>query len=124
MKKLALILLTICCACNLDEQDTQDPVFCTDELRPGLEITVLDSLDNTVITSGIMVIAKDGDYTETLVNFEGTTTFVGAFERTGTYSISIGSEVYENFSSTESIMVDKDICHVITESREIILQSN
>ncbi|WP_343910740.1 hypothetical protein [Aquimarina litoralis] len=124
MKKLLLILLVVCSACNLDEQETLDPIFCTDELRPGLEITVLSSVDSSIITSGITVVAKDGEYTETLVNFNETTIFVGAFERTGTYFITITGEGFQEFSSTMPIIVDKDICHVITESREIIIQSN
>lgn len=124
MKKLILIFLIICTACNLDEQETLDPVFCTDELRPGLEITVVDDTDDTVITSEITVVVRDGSYTETLVNFNGTMTFVGAFERTGAYLISISGFGYEDFSSTVPIIVDKDICHVITESREIKIQSN
>ncbi len=124
MKKLLLIFLVVCSACNLDEQETLDPIFCTDELRPGLEITVLSSVDNTIVTSGITVIAKDGDYTETLVNFNETATFVGAFERTGTYLITINGDSFQEFSSSIPIMVDKDICHVITESREIVIQSN
>lgn len=124
MKKLLLILLVICSACNLDEQETLDPIFCTDELRPGLEITVLSAVDNAIITSGITVIARDSDYTETLVNFNETTTFVGAFERTGTYLLTISGDGFEEFSSTIPIIVDKDICHVITESREIVIQSN
>ncbi|SEK75091.1 hypothetical protein SAMN04487910_1022 [Aquimarina amphilecti] len=125
MKKLVLILLVICTACNLDEQDTLDPVFCTDELRAGLEITVKDATVNDLfLTSGITVTIVDGDYTETLVNFDNTNLFVGAFERTGTYVITVRGDNYETFTSTVPIIVDKDICHVITESREIILQPN
>ncbi len=125
MKKLVLILLVICAGCNLDEQDTLDPVFCTDELRAGLDITVKDAtISDSFLISGITVIAVDGDYTETLVNFENTNSFVGAFERTGTYVITVSGDNYETFTSTVPIIVDKDICHVITQSREIILQPN
>ncbi|WP_299213126.1 hypothetical protein [uncultured Aquimarina sp.] len=125
MKKLILILLVVSSACNLDEQDTLDPVFCTEELRPGLEITVKDANNNdTFLISGITVVATDDNYTETLVNFANTDTFIGAFERTGTYIITVSGNGYETFTSTIPIIVDKDICHVITESREIMLQPN
>ncbi|WP_299433951.1 hypothetical protein [uncultured Aquimarina sp.] len=58
------------------------------------------------------------------MNFANTDTFIGAFERTGTYTLTIRGDGYETFTSTIPIIVDKDICHVITESREIILRSN
>ncbi|MDH7447262.1 hypothetical protein [Aquimarina sp. 2201CG14-23] len=125
MKKLILIALLICTACNLDEQETTDPVFCTEEARPGLEISVKDGINSDVfLVTGITVVATDNDYTETLENITNSNTFVGAFERTGTYIITISGDGYETFTSTIPIIVDKDICHVITESREYILQSN
>ena len=125
MKKLILIVLVLCSACNLDEKDTLDPVFCTEELVAGLEISVKDAANTDLfLVSGITVVAMDGNYTETLVNFTDTDTFVGAFERTGTYTITVRGDGYETFTSTIPIIVDKDICHVITESREIILRLN
>ncbi|MFD2563628.1 hypothetical protein [Aquimarina rubra] len=125
MKKLILILLVICTACNLDEQETSDPVFCTEELRPGLEITIKDAANNDAfLTSGITVVATDELYTETLMNFVDTDTFIGAYERTGTYTITVTGDGYETFISNTPIVVDKDICHVITERREFTLQPN
>ncbi len=125
MKRLILILLVICTACNLDEQETSDPVFCTTEARPGLEITVKDAANtDTFLVSGITVIAKDNNYTETLISLPDRGSFIGAYERTGTYTIMVSGDGYETYTSTIPIIVDKDICHVITESREIILQPN
>ncbi|WP_299258949.1 hypothetical protein [uncultured Aquimarina sp.] len=125
MKKLILILLVICSACNIDEQDTSDPVFCTTEARPGLEITLKDDTNSeTLLGIGITVVVKDNDYTETLQRLPDSNVFVGAYERIGTYAITVSGDGYETFTSTIPIFVDKDICHVITESREIILQSN
>ncbi|WP_378180387.1 hypothetical protein [Aquimarina sp. SS2-1] len=125
MKKLVLILLVICSACNLEEQNTSDPIFCTEEARPGLEITIRDAINSDMfLTTGITVVATDDQYTETLTNFVDTNTFIGAFERTGSYTITVSGDGYETFVSNTPIMVDKDICHVITESREFILQPN
>ncbi|WP_298542478.1 hypothetical protein [uncultured Aquimarina sp.] len=124
MKKLILILLVICSACNIDEQDTSDPVFCTTEAIPGLEITLTDSTSDMFLVTGITVVAKDNNYTETLQLLPDSNTFVGAYERTGTYIITVSGSGYETFTSTIPIIVDKDICHVITESREIMLQPN
>lgn len=125
MKKLILVILVLCSACNLDEQDTLDPFFCTEELRAGLEIYVKDATNiDAFLVSGITVVVMDGAYTETLVNFTDTNTFVGAFERTGAYTLKITGDGYETFTSSLPIIVDKDICHVITENREIILRPN
>jgi len=66
----------------------------------------------------------DGSYTETLANFSSADIFVGAFERTGNYTLEIRGEGYETYTSQDPITVEKDICHVITEKREVILQPN
>jgi len=125
MKKLILIVFVVCVACSLDEQETSDPVFCTLEARPGLKITVNNATNNDMLeVSKIRVVAKDGDYTETLSNNPETNVFFGAYERTGTYTITVSGEGYQTFISTTPIVVDKDICHVITESREITLKVN
>ena len=125
MKKLILLLLVICTACSIDEQDTVDPVFCTTDIVAGLDITVVDATDmESFLTSGIIVVVQDGDYRETLTNFPDSNSFIGAFERTGTYTITVSGDGYETFMSDMPITVDSDICHVITERREIMLVSN
>jgi len=125
MKRLILFLVILCSACNIDEQDTLDPVFCTDEIRAGLEITVKDGADNElVLTTGITVVVRDGSYIETLANFSDSDIFVGAFERTGNYTVKVSGDGYQTYTSEDLITVEKDICHVITEKREIILQPN
>ena len=124
MNRFIVLLLLICTACNIDEQDeTSDPVFCTTELSPGLEITVLDATNNMLIVTGITVIVTDNDYTETLVNFADTDVFVGAFERTGSYTITVSGDGYETFITDVPIVVEEDFCHVITESMDILLIS-
>jgi len=122
MKKLMIILFVICTSCSLDEQDTEDPIFCTTDQVAGLEIIVRDAANtDTIITTGITVVAQDGDYIETLVNFPESNLFTGAFERVGTYIITVRANGYETFTSSIPIVVDQDICHVITERREIFL---
>lgn len=123
MKKLALILLVVFIGCSIDEE-TADPILCTDDLRPGLEITVRDNTTDAVLVEGVTMVATDGDYSETLQNTANSDTFVGAIERRGTYFITITKEGYQTFSSTVPIFVDVDLCHVILESRTFLLQSN
>ncbi|GAA4275006.1 hypothetical protein U6A24_16705 [Aquimarina gracilis] len=122
MKKLVIIILLITCvACNNDDDTTQDPIFCTDEARAGLEVTVRDGIGGAFLTEGVAVIATDNEYQETLENFTGSNAFFGAFERTGIYIITATKSGYTN-SVTEPVVVEKDACHVITESVEIILE--
>lgn len=122
MKKLVLIIsLIICVSCNNDDDATQDPIFCTEEARAGLEVTVRDGIGGAFLTEGVTVVAQDNEYKETLENFTGSNAFFGAFERTGTYVITVSKEGYAN-QSTEPIVVEEDICHVITESIEVIIE--
>ncbi len=116
-------MLIICSACNLDENDTEDPIFCTTEAVPGLEIKVKSKTTDAFLIEGITVIARDGDYIETLLNIENTNTFIGAYERTGTYFITVSGSGYETFTTENPIVVEKDICHVITKIHEIILEA-
>ena len=118
-----LILISLIIAsCSLEEENIADPVFCTEEARPALEITVLSSSTDEPLTEDIEVIAVDGDYEETLENYQSSSTFVGAFERDGAYIIHITKSGYSSYNSINPIIVDKDICHVITERRTIQLQ--
>ncbi|WP_074405755.1 carboxypeptidase regulatory-like domain-containing protein [Aquimarina megaterium] len=120
MKKVFLLLLILCGACN-DDDKTEDPVLCTLEARPGLEVTIKDTTDATFLVEGITVVATDNEYKETLENISGTTIFVGAHERTGTYVITVSKTGYTTITS-DPIIVKEDICHVITESLEILLE--
>jgi len=122
MKKLFVILLTVAFfGCN-DDDSTDDPIFCTEDLRPGLEVTVTDGINGDPITEGVNVVVVDGEYTETLIHIEGTGTFVGAYERVGNYIITATKEGYNDSTTAEPIIVEEDACHVITEKVSIILQ--
>ncbi len=122
MKKLVIIIsLIMFVACNSDDDKTEDPIFCTEEARAGLEVTVRDGIGGAFLTEGVTVVAQDNDYKETLENFTGANNFVGAFERAGTYIITISKNGYADKTS-EPIIVGEDICHVITESLEVVLE--
>ncbi len=121
MKKVFLIFIVLMMACTNDD-NTNDPIFCTEELRAGLEITVRDGVGGDFLVEGVEVTAIDGDYQETLQNFTGSNIFVGAFERTGSYTIIASKNGYADNSSSAPVIVNKDACHVITEKVEIILE--
>lgn len=122
MKKLFVILLTVAFfGCN-DDDSTDDPILCTLEARPGLEVTVRDGINGDPITEGVDVVVVDGEYTETLIHIEGTGTFVGAYERVGNYIITTTKEGYNDSTTAEPVVVEEDVCHVITEKVNVILQ--
>lgn len=119
MRKSFLLLLLLFCACNNDDK-TEDPVLCTEEARPAIEVTVKDVVNSLFLVEGIKVSVIDGEYIEILENVTGTNIFVGAYERTGTYRVVVSKEGYNTITS-EPIIVSEDICHVITENVEILL---
>ncbi len=124
MKKLFVLMsIIIFTACSGDD-NTDDPILCTEELRAGIEVTIRDGLNGNFITEGVTVVIVDNEYTETLQNFEGSNTFVGAFERIGTYIVTASKVGYDDNSIAEPIIVKEDVCHVITEKAEIILRKN
>ena len=113
---LALFLFT---QCNEDKE----PVFCTEEFVYGLSVTVKDANTGSIIIENITIIARDGDYEEQLMTFEGANNFFGAGERPGNYILEVTAEGYENYTS-EVIEISSDECHVIPEIVEILLQPN
>lgn len=122
MKKLFFILLVACVyGCNTDDDlNTSDPVFCTEEAIDGLKVTVKGPTDLFSI-EGVTVTAKDGNYSENLENVFDSNVFSGATERAGTYIITVSKPGFQTFVSESPIVVEEDLCHVLTESVEVVL---
>lgn len=119
MKHLFLYSLFIFLSCTSNKIDD---INCTQEARAGLNITVKNAVTNQILSTGITVIAKDGNYTETLELFNGSNPmFSGAYERQGTYIITVSGVGYTTFIS-EAIIVTSDECHVIPQQLQINLQ--
>lgn len=99
-----------------------DSIACTQEARAGLNVTVKDAETNNYLGLGTIVIANEGDYSETLEYVEGIIpSFAGAWEREGSYILTVSAEGYVSFVS-ETITVAADECHVIPQQIEILLQ--
>ncbi|GGX29623.1 hypothetical protein [Aquimarina muelleri] len=119
MKKTLILFLLLFYACSNDDR-TQDPVLCTEEARPGIEVTVKDTEDNMFLVKDVTVVAVDNEYRETLKNVSGTNIFIGAYERTGNYTVVTNKTNYVQATS-DLVIVTKDDCHVITKSIEVFL---
>ncbi|UZO81649.1 hypothetical protein NBT05_04060 [Aquimarina sp. ERC-38] len=121
MMKLLYIItgLLLLVSCSESTRDVEDPVFCTEELRPGLEVVVKNIETDSIIKNGISVNAIDSTGSELLEFIESA--YFGAFEKEGTYTLEITGADFEPFSSETPIIVESDICHVITEVREVFL---
>lgn len=116
MKKLLLFLALLPFAACSDDDNTEP---CTQVYTPGLKVTVKDG--GTAVTDGITVIAVDGDYVEELTTGANMDYFQGAFEREGTYTVTVTGDGYQPYVA-EPITVDADECHVITEEITVNLQ--
>ena len=95
------------------------------ELLSGLSIQVL-STDPNFTVDGVTVVATDGSYSETLMNYpeNGDNYFYGASERAGSYTITVTKEGYITYESPSPIEVRADECHVIPEVRDVTLVPN
>lgn len=103
--------------CN---EDDNNPVNCTQEARAGLNVTVEDAVTHTVLTEGVIVVATEGTYSETLERVPGSEVFSGAWEREGSYILTVSKEGYQLYTS-ETIVVGADVCHVIPQNRTVPL---
>lgn len=118
MKKLISLLAFTFFACA----DDNSSINCTEEYVPGLIVTVKDADTGAILNEGAAVTATDGDYSEDLEAIsEMSTGFYGAFERQGSYIISVYKEGYAEYTS-DVIEVSADRCHVITEEVIVELQ--
>lgn len=119
MRSLLLCSLFVFLSCTSNKIDD---IQCTEEARAGLNITVKNAVNNQVLSTGITIIAKDGTYTETLELFTGNNpVFSGAWERAGTYIITVSGLGYTTFVS-DAITVTADECHVIPQQLQVVLQ--
>ena len=119
MKTLLFCSLFLFLSCTSNKIDE---IQCTEEARAGLNITVKNAVSNQVLGTGIKVIAKEGNYSETLEFFDANNpVFSGAWERVGTYIVTVSGVGYTTFVSN-AITVTADECHVILQQLQVSLQ--
>lgn len=112
---LPLLILSTC------EEDDDKQIMCTEEARAGLNVTVSLGTISSLSGADITVIAKDGNYSETLSYYnELDPIFSGAYERPGNYILTVSKEGYQTYISGV-ISVTRDECHVIPQKIHVTL---
>ena len=102
-----------------------ETIFCTLEAVAALNVSVKLGSSSSSTTDGVTVVVKSGNYTESLMPVLNNTnpTFVGAYEKAGTYIITVSKSGYKTYTS-EQITVYSNCCHVIPKSLNVVLQPN
>lgn len=102
------------------------PVVCTAIAVPGIQVDVRDSVTGLPATDGALGIARDGAYADTLETLPTmgplpSPTMLGAWERQGTYDVTVSRTNYLTWSAA-GVRVTGDACHVTTVKLEANLQ--
>lgn len=104
MKTPFLLPLALLGSCGL-----VDPVLCTTDVTPAVEVQVYDARTGAPAAHGTVATARDGSYTDTLeitgwtsTPIDSTTALVvaGAYERPGTYTVRISKPGYQLWERT------------------------
>lgn len=116
MKKGAIYLIFVLLF-SCQTNDSND-IFCTTEVKAGLNVSVhlAESSSSIPISQGVIVVITDGNYSETLQFFDAQNPiYYGAYERAGTYTITVTKAGRQTYVS-QPIVVKRDICHVIPQT--------
>jgi len=91
---------------------------CTEEARPGLSVSVTDSLLGAAEFRELSVVARDGDHRDSVFQsvypgspFNGPVSL--AYERAGTYDVTVRAQGYALWA-VGGVVVERDACHVVT----------
>ena len=102
---------------------TSEEIFCTEEAKAGLNVsvTLAESSSNIPISEDVTVVATDGNYSETLSFYNPQNpVFSGAYERAGTYIITVTKPGRQTYIS-QPIVITRDECHVIPKNITVLL---
>jgi hypothetical protein len=92
------------------------PLACTEEARPGLSITVRDSVTGAAVASGVEVVAREGEYADTARgSLLGSGVYALVYERAGSYDVTVSHPAYQLWVRA-AVRVTADECHVRTVS--------
>jgi len=93
--------------------------ICTDEARPGILVTVRDSVMSAPV-SGARVVARRGTTADTSSGLPDGT-YPLAYEKPGTYEVTVEQTGYRLWTR-RNLQVTRDECHVQTVSLTALVQ--
>ena len=92
------------------------PLACTEEARPGLSVTVRDSVTSGTLADGVEVVAAEGAFADTArASLLGSGVYSLVYERAGTYDVTVSHPAYQTWRLS-AVVVTADQCHVRTVS--------
>jgi len=87
---------------------------CTEEARPGLSITVRDSVTGAAVANGVEIVAREGEYADTARgSLLGSGVYALVYERAGSYDVTVSHPSYRTWVRA-AVRVTEDECHVKT----------
>ncbi|MDZ7812843.1 MAG: hypothetical protein U5L74_06910 [Ideonella sp.] len=114
LKSLCLPVLLALSACG----DGDDDGACTAEARASIALTVVDDLGAPVAAADVSY-RVDGGAAQTLVCGSSGTCNV-AYEISGVFAVSASKSGY--LSAAGTVTVNRDVCHVVTQSLTLTLK--
>jgi hypothetical protein len=93
-----------------------DPKACDTSAHAGILIRVIDNASGNPIACGASAVVISGSYSETVNSntpCSDNTNLMAAFERPGTYAITVSKAGYQNFTIND-VIVTPGVCHVNT----------
>lgn len=117
--RLGMLLATavVVAACGV----ISAPLACTDEARPALFVDIRDSVSGDFVGAGARAIAVDGSYADTAFAEMTAFPYLLAFERAGTYTVTVERSDYQTWTRS-GIAVRDGRCHVQTVALIALLQ--
>jgi hypothetical protein len=86
-----------------------------------LATLLTDALSGNALAAGSTLTIREGDYSESWTEAFGNT-MAGAWERAGTYEVSIAREGYHTWMQS-GLVVNEDDCHVIPVTLDVALEA-
>lgn len=116
---LAALVATagVAVACWNPIEPPDGATICTTEARAAVTVHVVDSISGPTMMTGMSAQVRDGVYTDFSQTFftnptSGIHTVGLAFERKGTYTVTVKADGYKDWVKT-GVVVGADLCHVI-----------
>ena len=110
------IVLATCAACR---DSVTAPVACTEIAMAGIVVEVTSAATGNALGGGSVMTLRDGSYVETVDLVSGNA-LLGAWERPGTYEVSITRAGFRTWTRSGVRVVEEDDgCHVV----QVVLQA-